>query len=336
MVCAARTDRMALHHHTHGAGHLPQGDARGASAPRRPATLHGHGHGDASFKHRRTGEATTRLGWALFLALSFGAVEAGVGFYANSLALLSDAAHMMTDGAALGLAWAAGRIAQRRPDARYSYGFERAETLAAFVNALSFLVLLAWLLVEAAFRMASPQPILAGPALVVAILGLFVNLGMLALLRHDHGRANTRAALLHVLGDLAASVAAIVAMAFAWWGDVRWVDALMAGAVALLMIPSTIAILRSTIPVLMDAVPRGLDFAAVGAALGAVDGVRSVHDLHVWQMTAERVALSAHVAVESLDAWPATLAAARAVLRERFGIEHATLQPEPARRAADA
>lgn len=305
------------------------------TASRGPA-LHAHGRGDAPFRHRRSGPPSARLGRALAMVLGFGLLEAIVGFRANSLALLSDAAHMLADAAALALAWMASRIAARPANPRFSYGFERAETLAAFVNALAFLVLMGWLAVESVLRLRAPEPIDAGAALAVALVGLVVNLVLAAMLRHDHDRLNTRAALLHVLGDLAASVAAIVAMAAALWGGVRWVDAAMALAVALLMIPSTVAILRAAVPVLMDAVPADLDFDAVGAALSGLDNVRSVHDLHVWQMTGERVALSAHVGVASLQAWPATLDSARTLLRERFGIEHATLQPEPARRSDDA
>lgn len=303
------------------------------------------------------------------LVVGFGLVEAVVGFTTGSLALIGDAAHMLTDAAALGLAWGASRIAARPASARFSYGYERAETLAAFVNALALLALLAWLLFEAAVRLRNPRPIEAGVALVVAVLGLVLNLVLVAMLRqeqhHDTGAATgaglpngarveadrapgdasgtrsrrdvgTRAALLHVLSDLAASVAAIVAMTFAWAGGIVWMDAVMAAAVALLMLPPTVAILRMAVPVLMDAVPADVDFRAVGDALAELPGVHGVHDLHVWQMTADRVALSAHVGVESLDAWPAILDRARAMLRERFGIEHTTLQPEPARRADEA
>lgn len=301
--------------------------------------------------------------------VGFGLIEAVAGLATGSLALIGDAAHMLTDAAALGIAWGASRIAARPASARFSYGYERAETLAAFVNALALLALLAWLLVEAAMRLLDPRPIEAAIALVVAVLGLVLNLVLVAMLRqdqhHDAGSVNhagsadgaghvddtpvqvagtprsrpdvgTRAALLHVLSDLAASVAAIIAMLFAWAGGILWMDAVMATAVALLMLPPTVAILRTAVPVLMDAVPAHVDFRAVGDALAELPGVRGVHDLHVWQMTADRVALSAHVGVESLEAWPAILDRARTVLRERFGIEHTTLQPEPARRADEA
>ena len=286
------------------------------------------------------------------LVVGFGLIEAVVGLVTNSLALIGDAAHMLTDAAALGLAWGASRIAARPASPRFSYGYERAETLAAFVNALALLALLVWLLVEAVLRLLEPRPIEAGLALVVAVLGLLLNLVLAAMLRREQHQAveptqasepaqgrmdvGTRAALLHVMSDLAASVAAIIAMTFAWVGGVVWMDAVMAVAVALLMLAPTVAILRTAVPVLMDAVPADVDFRAVGDALAGLPGVHGVHDLHIWQMTADRVALSAHVGVESLDAWPAILDHARATLRERFGIEHTTLQPEPARRAGDA
>lgn len=307
-----------------------------------PHGLHAHHEGDHDRAHAAPRRGAGRLGLSLLLVLSFGLLEAIVGWMSGSLALMSDAAHMSADGMALALAWIAQRVAARPATARYSFGFERGETLAAFVNALALVVLMGWLAVEAVARFFKPQEIDALPALIVACIGLVVNLVLIFLLRgeahgHDHGHAhghdaqlNVRAAFLHVLGDLAASVAAVIAMLWSWRGGGPWLDAAMALAISLMMLPATFTILRESVPVLMDAVPRGIDFHAVGGTLAAVPGVRAVHDLHIWQMTPGQVALSAHLEVERLSDWEGVLADCREALSQAHGITHLTLQPEPA------
>ena len=294
-------------------------------------TTHAHGaHDHAGHPHSGAASARTRraLLFALILTAGFALVEAVGGFMAGSLALLSDAGHMITDAAALGLALFAQRVAQRPPSVRASYGYVRAEVLAAFVNALVMLLIVAAIVVEALRRLAEPHPVQGGVVLVVAALGLAVNIAAAWLLARASGSVNARAALLHVMGDLLGSVAAIVAGAVIVTTGWMPIDPILSIVVSLLILRSTWTLLRQTTGVLMEAVPSHLDYAAIGAALAALPGVRDVHDLHVWAMSAEDVALSAHVGLADGAQWQVTLAAAQRMLRERYAITHVTLQPD--------
>jgi cobalt-zinc-cadmium efflux system protein len=288
-----------------------------------------HREGDATHAHRGR-DPSKALGWSLALVLGFGAVEALVGWLSGSLALMSDAVHMVTDGMALGLAWFAQRIAQRAPTESHSFGYERVEALAAFVNGLFYLVLLGVIALEAVGRMVHPVPLRADWAFPVAVIGLVINGIMWRMLQADSDRLNTRAAMLHVIGDFAGSVTAIVAIGLAWWTGWTRFDALLALAISLVMLFSTSRVLRDSSRVLMNAAPESVDVGEAGRALRALAGVTDVHDLHVWSLGSGHTALAAHLTLERIEAWPQILARARAVMRERFGIEHLTLQPEAA------
>ena len=287
-----------------------------------------HGADDGSPGHGRRRRPSGAIGWALVLVLGFAGVEALVGWLSGSLALLSDAVHMLTDGIALGLAFAAQLIARRRPTATHSFGYERAEPMAAFVNGLFYLVLLGAIAVEAVRRLFEPMPIVAGLALPVAVLGLLINAGMLWLLQRDRDQINTRAALLHVIGDFAGSLIAIVAITVAWTTGWTRIDPLLSLALCVLMLLSTWRVLRESARVLMNAAPDSIDVEAVARSLQSVDGVRSVHDLHVWALGGSAIALAAHVRIDRIELWPQALAQARDALRAGFGIGHVTLQPE--------
>ena len=287
-----------------------------------------HHEGDGHHHHRRARDPSTALGWALVLVLSFGAVEALVGWLSGSLALVSDAVHMVTDAVALGLAWFAQRLSQRDPTESHSFGFERAETLAAFVNALFYLVLLVAIAAEAIARLQAPRELHAGWALPVAVLGLIINAVMLWMLRGDGDRLNTRAAMLHVAGDFAGSVTAIVAIATAWYTGWTRIDALLAMAISLVMLATTLRLLRDSARVLMNAAPESVELGLVGRALQSVQGVRSVHDLHVWSLGSGHAAVAAHLTIERIEQWPRVLEHARLLMRDRFQVEHLTLQPE--------
>ena len=263
---------------------------------------------------------------ALALTAVFAVVEAIGGWWAGSLALLSDAGHMVTDVAALSIAVIAERLARRPPTRHASYGYARAEVLAAFINALLMLGAIAWIAVEAARRLFAPAPVAAGIVIVVALAGLGVNLLSAWLL--SRGRTlNSRAALLHVLSDLGASFAALAAgivIALTGWMPI---DPLLSLVVAALILRSTWGLLKTSVGVLMEGVPAHLSYEEIGTALTRLPGVSAVHDLHVWHMTSERTALSAHVVIRNPNEWPATLQAAQHLLSERFGIDHVTLQP---------
>ena len=289
-----------------------------------------HRHGDGGYGHRRSRRPSRAIGWGLLLVLGFAGVEALVGWLSGSLALVSDAVHMLTDGIALGLAWIAQLVARRKPTATHSFGFERVETLAAFVNGVFYLVLLAAIAAEAVKRLIEPQPIHAAMALPVAVLGLLINAVMLWLLHGEREQINARAALLHVIGDFAGSVIAIIAITLAWTTGWTRPDPLLSLVLCLLMLGSTWRVLRDSSRVLMNAAPASIDVRAAGRAILDVDGVQSVHDLHIWELGTGRTALAAHLQVERVEQWPDMLERVRAHMRERFGIEHLTLQPEPA------
>ena len=235
---------------------------------------------------------------------------------------------MITDAAALAAALFAQKLARRPPSPRASYGYARAEVLAAFINALVMLLIVAAIVFEAVQRLARPQPVAGGLLLAIATAGLGVNIAAAWTLARAQSSLNLRAALLHVVGDLLGSVAAIVAglviIATGWMP----IDPLLSIAISLLILRSTWRLLRQTSAVLMEGVPAHLDYAEIGRELSRLPGVSSVHDLHVWQMGSDDVALSAHVALGEARDWPRTLGAAQRMLRERFGITHVTLQPD--------
>ena len=281
---------------------------------------HAHVHPDA--------RATRRALWVgLALTGGFAAVEALFGFMAGSLALISDAGHMVTDAASFVVALIAATVTARPPSERATYGYARAEVLAAFVNALAMLALIVWIAVEAVQRLLAPVPVAGPTVMVVAAIGLFVNLAVAFILSRGATGINARGALLHVMGDLLGSVAALVAGAVIFWTGYMPIDPILSLVVGVLILRSTVALLKESTGVLLQNVPTHVSYAAVGRALAALPGVTGVHDLHVWQLTAERVALSAHVTLSDGSAWPRVLASAQRMLGRDFGIDHVTLQP---------
>jgi cobalt-zinc-cadmium efflux system protein len=282
----------------------------------------GHAHAPSANPARER-----RVLWiALILTAGFAGVEAAGGWWAGSLALLSDAGHMVTDVAALAIALFAQHLAMRPPSRRASYGYARAEVLAAFINALIMLAVVGFIAIEAIRRLLSPAPVSGGIVIVIAAGGLAVNVLCAWLLSGSHS-LNSRAAMVHVLGDMAGSVAALLSGAVI--AATGWVpiDPLLSLFVAVLILRSTWLLLRAATPILMEGVPAHLSYDEIGRALTRVPGVATVHDLHVWHMTSERAALSAHLLIRDAAEWPETLAAAQRLLAERFGIDHVTLQP---------
>jgi cobalt-zinc-cadmium efflux system protein len=264
------------------------------------------------------------------LTLGFAAVEAFVGWWSGSLALLGDAGHMVTDSASLGLAAFAAWLARRPPTERHTYGYGRVETLAALFNVLFMVLVVVAISVAAVGRILEPAPIVGEAVTLVAALGLALNVGVAWLLMHGEQTMNTRGALLHVLGDLLGSVAALISGAVVMWTGWTTADPLLSLLICGLMLVSSLRLLREVLQALMEGVPVSLSSEQVGWVLAGIPGVASVHDLHIWTLSSQRVALSAHLVVDSLDEWPAVLAASRQALAER-GIAHVTLQPEPLR-----
>lgn len=292
------------------------------------AHLHAHHAGDARHVHVAEARSQSALAAALCLTLGFAVLEVAAGFLSNSLALISDAGHMVTDAASLGLALLAQLIAKRPPSARNSFGFGRAEALAAFVNGLAMLAVVAWIVFEAVHRFAAPRPVEGATVFVVAGIGLLINLGVAWLLSRDQGSLNTRAALVHVMGDVLGSIAALAAGAVVYLTGWMQIDPLLSVLVSALILKSTISILRESYHSLMEGVPQTIDYLKVGSDLANVPGVLSVHDLHVWDMSPGQPALIGHLRIRSMSEWPEVLAAVKAMLLAQHGIDHVTLQPE--------
>lgn len=290
------------------------------------ATAHGHSREDGQRRYLLP----------LALTLAYAAVELAGGLWADSLALLGDAGHMFSDGIALGMAAIAASLARRPPGRLHSYGWQRAEVIGALLNSVLMLAIVVMLVAESVARLLAPREVAADAVIVVAGIGMLVNIACLLLLGRGEPDLNARAALLHVMGDLASSFAALIAgvvIRATGWSPI---DPILSLAIAALILVSTQRVLRDALHVLMEGVPPAMELAAIGKALAAVPGVAAVHDLHVWSIAPGSVALSAHLEIEDLQRWPAILAEAGAMLRTRYDIGHATLQPEiPAKGRAE-
>jgi len=291
------------------------------------ATPVGHEH------VRATAAARSRpvLSATLALTCAFLVVELVAGLWTGSLALLADAGHMLTDAGALALALFATWIAARPPTPAKTYGYYRAEILAALVNALVLLVVAGAILVEAWRRWHAPSAVLAGPMAVVAAGGLGVNLVCAWLLHRGAADSlNVRAAYLEVLSDALSSLATLVAAGIVLLSGWTGADALAGVAIALLIVPRTWSLLKQAVNVLLEGTPPHLELGEIEAAMVAVAGVRRVHDLHVWTLTSGREAMSAHVVVDDVRESERLLETLHALLHARFGIDHTTIQLEPA------
>jgi len=273
-----------------------------------------------------------RLGWALAITATFMLLEVAGGLISGSLALLADAGHMLTDTAALGLAWIAARLAARPTNPRRSYGYHRAQVLAAFVNALALFVVVAWIVFEAAQRIATPRPIEGATMLAIACAGLAANLAVFAILRRgSQDNMNVAAARLHVLGDLLGSIGALLAAAVILTTGWTPIDPILSVFVALLILRSAWSLLRKSTRILMEEAPETVDPEALRATLLAdVPGVRDVHDVHCWSLTSGQTMLTLHVALQP-GADPAhVLRTAKGIIAGKFAIDHSALQLEQA------
>jgi cobalt-zinc-cadmium efflux system protein len=291
-------------------------------------SLHAHKQGDAKHSHAKEVSNQNLLLIALVLTLGFSGVEGAAAYFANSLALISDAGHMVTDAAALGLALLAQIISRRPPSPKHSFGFGRAEALAAFVNCIAMLALVLWIVIEALSRIATPHQVDGFTVTVVAAIGLVMNILVAWVLSRDKKSVNTRAALVHVMGDLLGSVAALIAGIVIQLTGWMPIDAILSILVSLLILKSTISILKESYHFLMEGVPLHIDYLQVGSDLKKVPGVLAVHDLHVWEMTPSFPALIGHIEIERIGEWPEIMARINEMLLNKHGIDHVTLQPE--------
>ena len=271
------------------------------------------------------------LAWALALNGIFLGIEASVSWWSGSLALLSDAAHMLSDVGALVLALAAAQLARRGASARMTFGLARAEILGAFLNGLGLLVACGFIVYEATYRLAQGSPEIPGvPVLVVGGLGLAINLGsVVALARSDRSNLNVRAALAHMLADALGSLGAMIAAVLLLLG-LSAADAVVSVLVAALVAWGSVRLLRDATRVLLQLPPRELDVAGLRDALASVPGVSGVHDLHAWSLDGQHAIVSAHLVIAASAPLEGVCEAARRVLHDDFGVEHTTLQPERA------
>lgn len=290
-----------------------------------PANAHHH-------HHHHHGGGGRSLFMALFLTVAFAAVEAVGGWLGGSLALLGDAGHMITDATALGLALLASWIAKRPPSPRHTYGLSRAEVVAAIVNGLLMFAIVAAIVITAIERLTAPEPVAGGTVMLIGTFGLAVNIIVAVVLSRGERTLNTRAALLHVIGDMLGSVAALAAGAVIYFTGWTPIDPILSLFICLLILASSVKLLRDALHVIMEGVPPEVDLHEVGHAMAGVEGVHSVHDLHIWMLSSDSIMLTAHVIVGDMNRWEGTLNALHALLHERFNIAHVTLQPEPVTR----
>ncbi len=277
------------------------------------------------------GKHASRLALALVITLAFVAVEAAAGWYANSLALLSDAGHNLTDVFALALSWVAIRLSQRPSSAQHTYGFHRAGILAALVNSLTLVLMSCWIFYEAFQRLVAPPEVQPVIIVVVGVLALVVNLVTALMIRrgseHD---LNVRSAFVHLMGDVFSTAGAILAGGIMLFTDWYWLDPMVSILIGGLIMWSAWKILRETVDILLESTPRDVDVERLVADMRAVQGVRGVHDLHVWSINQSLRTLSAHIVTDdqAISAGVRLQRGLNELLAHQYGIAHATLQLE--------
>ena len=286
--------------------------------------MHGGGtYGTAAAQH------SGRLAWALGLTATYMLAEVVGGLVTGSLALLADAAHMLTDVAGLALALVAIRFAAREATSRLTYGYLRMEVLAALTNAVVLLLLTIYIIYEAYLRLVDPPEVVSGPMLAVAVVGLVVNLISMRLLAGGSSESlNVKGAYFEVLSDMLGSLGVIVAAVLIMWKGWRLADPIIGAGIGSFIIPRTFILLKQVANILMEGTPEHIDVDDMQRRLLAIPGVSAVHDLHVWTITSGMDAMSCHLVVDDLSQGPSRLRQARALLKEDFGIGHVTIQVE--------
>lgn len=289
---------------------------------------HGHDHGHAPSVDQ---DNQRRVFLAMLLTGVFMVAEVAGGLISGSLALLADAGHMLTDTASLLLAWIAFKLGQKPADKERSYGYQRFQVLAAFVNGATLIAIVAWIGYEAVRRLVEPQPVMGTTMLVVAVLGLIVNLVAFRLLHGgDQENLNLRGAALHVLGDLLGSVAAIVAAGVILWTGWTPIDPILSLLVAALVLRSAWMLVKQSSHILLEGTPDHIDVDEIKRELcRAVPNVTDVHHVHAWSLTAERPLVTLHATVEPNADAHTVLHQIKRHLARRFDVDHSTIQIEP-------
>lgn len=300
--------------------------------------LHLHRHSDHSHAHSGGQSAQRKVGIAALVTFLFMFAEIVGGLISGSLALLADAAHMLTDAGSLALAYVGYALARRPADVSRTFGFSRFKVLAAFTNGLLLLGLGIWIIFEAVHRVLEPQPVLSGVMFWVAVVGLIVNVALLTLLHsgHDHGHdhahghshdLNMKGAMLHVLGDLLGSVAAIAAAIIIWVSGWTLIDPILSVFVAVLLLIGAVPIIRRSAHILLQGAPEGVDIQEIADALVKdVEDVQVIHHIHAWTLTGEEKLITLHVVPKNFEHAIDVIPEIREVLKSRFGIDHATIE----------
>ncbi|MCA8895705.1 MAG: cation transporter [Amphiplicatus sp.] len=294
-----------------------------------------HGGGGAG---TATAQHAGKLAWALALTATYMVAEVAGGLITGSLALLADAAHMLTDVGGLALALIAIRFAAREATPQRTFGYLRMEVLSALANAVVLLLLTVYILYEAYQRFVSPPEVLSGPMLLVASIGLAVNLISMRLLAGGSSESlNVKGAYFEVLSDMLGSIGVILAALLMMWKGWRLADPIIGAGIGLFIVPRTFGLLKQAVHILMEGTPANVDVSILESKLLAVAGVSAVHDLHVWTVTSGFDAMSCHLVVNDFSTARSVLKQARIVMRDEFGIDHVTIQVEDeALRAHDA
>lgn len=293
---------------------------------------HNHSHSHAqphSHAPNVSDKNKRRVFWVMVITGTFMVVEAIGGWLSGSLALLADAGHMLTDTAALFLAWLAFYMAAKPADKQRSYGYKRFQIIAALANGLTLFAIALWIVVEAAQRLNNPTPVEGMTMIAVASMGLIVNIiGFWILSRADHSNLNIRGAALHVLGDLLGSVAAIIAaivIIFTGWTPI---DPILSVLVCILILRSAYALIRQSTHILLQGTPQGMDVEALSTALQSIEGVINIHSMHLWALTDADPVITLHATIKQDANAKTVLARINHYLKENHNITHSTIQIE--------
>ncbi len=276
-------------------------------------------------------QAATRLALALFLTLGFVLVEAGAGFFANSLALLTDAAHNLTDVIALGLSWYAMRLTLQPSNSQKTYGYHRAGILVALVNSTTLVLISFGIFYEAYRRFLAPPVVKAPILIIVGLVAVAVNFVTAWLVRHGSDRdLNLRSAFVHLMADVLSTVGAVIAGVIIYFTGADWLDPLVSVLIGVLILYNAWGIVRETVEILLESTPRDLDMESMVREIKQVDGVLGVHDLHVWSLTQDLRSMSAHILTKDVSISSGAVIQSRVneLVSNRYHIAHATLQLE--------
>lgn len=290
----------------------------------------GHGQGAPAASSKTAGARYARnLAWALGLTLTYLIAEVIGAFVTGSLALLADAAHMLTDVGGLGLALLAIRFAARPATPQKTYGYLRAEILSALLNAVVLLVLTIYILLEAYERFTNPPDVLSWPMLIVAVIGLAVNLVSMRLLSGGSSASlNVQGAYFEVLSDMLGSLGVIVAALVIMWTGWTLADPIIGALIGLFIVPRTWRLISQAVHILLEGVPPNVDLRLLETALKEIPGIKAAHDLHVWTITSGLDSMSGHIVVTDMGESPRVLRAVRETMKDKFGLEHVTVQIE--------